>query len=153
MQPGIYVLLLYGNTTELKVGSLGSLSFSKGYYAYVGSALGPGGLSRVSRHIRVAREREQTPRWHIDYILMNKRFNLLRAYCLKTHEPLECLLAKALLLPSIPSFGSSDCSCASHLFVTSKDPDALIINACRSLGGNPVIHTIRNPHRDHEPFR
>jgi Uri superfamily endonuclease len=143
MQPGIYILLLSAKSAELQVGALGILPFSEGYYAYVGSALGPGGLARVSRHIKVARNKDRAPRWHIDYLLMDKRFTLTRVYCIHTADRLECLLAKAIPLPYIPHFGSSDCLCVSHLFISSQDPDALIRKACRSLGRDTIIHSIR----------
>jgi hypothetical protein len=51
---------------EIRVGRLGKLGFDTGIYAYVGSALGPGGVAaRLSRHIAGARK----DRWHIDYLL------------------------------------------------------------------------------------
>jgi Uri superfamily endonuclease len=53
--PGSYLLVIECETpTEIEVGALGTLGFEAGYYGYVGSAFGPGGLSRVDRHRRVA---------------------------------------------------------------------------------------------------
>ncbi len=37
---------------RIQIGKLGQFKFKKGYYAYVGSAFGPGGLnSRIKHHI------------------------------------------------------------------------------------------------------
>jgi len=63
--PGTYALVLrFSKRLEIIVGKLGVLSVQAGYYVYVGSALGPGGLAaRVGRHCR----REKALRWHVDY--------------------------------------------------------------------------------------
>ena len=67
MEKGIYTLVLSLSADQtVEVGSLGPVLFSKGYYAYTGSARGPGGLSRVERHISVMEGKNQTRRWHID---------------------------------------------------------------------------------------
>lgn len=142
MQPGIYILLLYGRPADIRIGSRGTIAFPEGFYAYVGSALGSGGLARLSRHIRLSRERNRDPRWHIDYLLLDDRFTLIRAYCIYTSSRLECSLAQGLFLPDVAGFGSSDCSCHSHLFYSVSDPDTVIREACISLGSTPVIHLL-----------
>jgi len=50
--PGTYLLLLrLEEDREIEIGRLGSLFFPRGYYLYVGSAMGPGGLvARLARH-------------------------------------------------------------------------------------------------------
>jgi len=65
-EKGSYVLVLRARAGfEKRVGSLGNLIFNKGFYAYIGSAFGPGGIgARVARH-----SRREKVRWHIDYIL------------------------------------------------------------------------------------
>jgi Uri superfamily endonuclease len=138
MKPGIYVLLLHG-CGAVRVGSLGTIEFTSGFYGYIGSALGSGGLARVSRHMRVALARDKKPRWHIDYLLIDQGFKLLQVYCAATTERLECPLAQAIALPSIPGFGSSDCSCQSHLFFSPDDPTQVIISAFDSIGLHPMI--------------
>ena len=69
--PGAYVLVLrFSKRLEISVGRLGVLSAQAGYYVYVGSALGPGGLAaRVGRHCR----REKTLRWHVDCLRTMRR--------------------------------------------------------------------------------
>ena len=64
--PGTYALVLrLSRRMEIVVGRLGVLEAQPGYYVYVGSALGPGGLAaRLGRHLR----REKTWHWHVDYL-------------------------------------------------------------------------------------
>ncbi len=64
--PGIYVLVLHlPAETHLTIGRLGAFDLHPGYYLYVGSAFGPGGLAgRLRHHRRPARH----PHWHIDYL-------------------------------------------------------------------------------------
>jgi hypothetical protein len=63
--PGTYVLILELTTRKvIQVGALGRIKFTAGWYAYAGSAFGPGGLAaRINRHLMSAKK----PHWHIDY--------------------------------------------------------------------------------------
>ncbi|TET50968.1 MAG: GIY-YIG nuclease family protein [Anaerolineales bacterium] len=115
--PGSYVLVLrLASPTAITVGSLGSIRFPKGYYAYVGSALGPGGLAaRIGRHLApVARQH-----WHID--ALRSRARPVAVWSAVGRERRECVWARALsALPGVltpaPGFGSTDCRCSTHLF-------------------------------------
>lgn len=122
MRGGIYCLVLRSEGAAIRIGSLGERTFGAGYYIYVGSALGPGGLERVGRHLRFAREKKRTPRWHLDYLLQDPRFRPVGAVCGCTGERLECRLASEIGGVSIQGFGSSDCTCPSHLFHRHIDP-------------------------------
>lgn len=116
MQPGIYTMVLgLDNEVEIPVGSLGNILFPRGYYAYTGSARGPGGLKRVERHMEVLKGIRTTRLWHIDYLLPLTCFK--KAIVTATLQDLECSIARKIgerLLP-IPGFGCTDCSCISHL--------------------------------------
>lgn len=89
--------------------------FSRGWYAYAGSAHGPGGMrSRLSRHLRP----EKRPHWHIDQLTGSPQAS---AWALPAVGANECDLVARLLscgqfeVPC-PGFGSSDCrNCRSHL--------------------------------------
>ena len=73
---GTYVLLIeLATAATIQVGRLGMLAFAKGYYAYVGSALG-GLEQRIDRHLRT----EKKLFWHIDYLLnlLEEKVNKLR---------------------------------------------------------------------------
>ena len=122
-RPGTYMLLMtLGEPVCLRVGNLGVFPFSAGWYAYVGSALGPGGLrARLSRHTRA----EKKLRWHIDYLLGQAR--LREVWYVEGPERRECAWARLLEdLPGtevpVPGFGASDCRCRSHLFVLTSRP-------------------------------
>lgn len=133
MKPGIYTLVLSLDTErEIAVGSLGRILFPRGYYAYTGSARGPGGLKRVERHLEIQRGTRNARRWHIDYLLPETRFQ--EAIITPTVQDMECSIARKVggrLLP-IPGFGCTDCSCISHLHF-SEDMEE-------------VLHAVRQAH-------
>ena len=141
----------------LRVGRLGVLCFD-GWYVYVGSALGPGGLKRLQRHFEYADRRDAPMRWHVDALLGAGA--LRGAVVGVTDERMECRLAHALgveLIPAFTGFGSSDCSCATHLFramsyeharevgmrvVTSLGLEASAFNAPKASSSPDVRHGI-----------
>ncbi|MDK2791111.1 MAG: endonuclease [Methanothermococcus sp.] len=86
--------------------------FKKGYYFYVGSAMGSSVnlYNRINRHL----SKEKNKHWHIDYLL--EFGNIKEIYISK--EECECETAKELsrFLDPIKGFGCSDCKCESHLF-------------------------------------
>jgi len=109
---GSYILLIeLPEPRSIPVGSLGSICFSKGYYAYVGSALN-GIEARVGRHLR----NNKKTHWHVDYLLQHS--TVTKVFIYETAERIECHLSRALSLHflSVPGFGSSDCNCRSHLY-------------------------------------
>ncbi len=64
---GTYVLILHAGSPAARVaiGRFGVLAVQPGYYVYVGSAFGPGGLkARLAHHAGPAK----SPHWHIDYL-------------------------------------------------------------------------------------
>jgi Uri superfamily endonuclease len=144
---GIYVLLLKGEGCRLTVGSLGERVFSPGWYGYIGSAQGSGGFARVRRHRILSLQRDRSPRWHIDYLLLDPRFRLRYVLCGPTGEDGECLLAGRIGPPAVAGFGCSDCHCPSHLFYRTADPRREVMNAMEELGIPVVIKTINNPGR------
>lgn len=121
-QPGTYALLLYlPRATHLQIGKLGAFDFPRGYYVYVGSARGAGGLrARVMRHWRDTKKNH----WHIDYLRAVAR--PVRVWYSTDARVRECawaaqLAADAARIPT-PRFGASDCACPAHLFHFSRPP-------------------------------
>lgn len=121
-QTGTYALYLkIEQETKISVGRLGIFVFPAGYYVYVGSALGSGGLrARLSRHQRG----DKKLYWHIDYFLLHA--NIVGVQVDSSGERLECRWAQALLsVPGAqviaPRFGASDCRCPAHLIYTGED--------------------------------
>lgn len=121
---GTYALLLHlSDDTSITIGRLGTFTFSRGWYVYVGSAFGPGGLAgRLSHHLRPAAK----PHWHIDYL---RRHAVVReCWLLADPHSFEHAWAERLLrLPgasvAVPRFGASDCRCPAHLVGCDARPD------------------------------
>jgi Uri superfamily endonuclease len=144
MDKGVYCLIFKNQGITVRVGALGDLTFQAGWHIYVGSALGSGGLKRLNRHISLAHMHDKKPKWHIDNLLTNPAFSLSYAIYAVTQERCECQLARELNKGNIPRFGSSDCSCRSHLLYRQSDPKQEIFAAFRDLQLDPVIKTIIN---------
>jgi Uri superfamily endonuclease len=121
-KPGTYVLLLRsGDHTAVQVGRWGLMTIRPGFYIYVGSAFGPGGVrARVSRHCRKTKRMH----WHIDYLREAATLESIWY----SHRPtrLEHRWAKALAKlnhgEAVNGFGCSDCGCESHLFHFERAP-------------------------------
>lgn len=115
-------MLYVKSLTQIQVGKLGVFHFKRGYYAYVGSAMGPGGLSaRLRHHLKVA----VRPHWHIDYLrreaVVKEVWVSRRSDCREHVWADKLMHMKTASIPA-PGFGSSDCSCATHLFYFQKRP-------------------------------
>lgn len=114
---GTYGLLLQAQTEQLiTIGRLGVMGVRPGWYVYVGSAFGPGGVKgRVGHHLRP----QSKPHWHIDYL--RQVAPLVEVWY--THDPIRhehtwaslCQQLPDATIP-LPRFGASDCTCPSHLF-------------------------------------
>jgi Uri superfamily endonuclease len=121
--PGTYTLILTPNTGKpVKIGKHGLLQVRGGFYVYVGSALGPGGLkARIAHHKKIS----SRPRWHIDYLRTVTQleeiwysFDTVR----REHQWADILAgAKGVTVP-YPGFGSSDCKCKAHLYFFKSKP-------------------------------
>jgi Uri superfamily endonuclease len=122
-RPGTYFLLLSSSTEAMiRVGQLGSLRLQPGFYVYVGSALGPGGVrARLAHHLRLA----EHPRWHIDYLRSHMTpKEVWFCYDRKSleHGWAHCFATMRGVSAPMAGFGSSDCDCKSHLFFFKKCP-------------------------------
>jgi Uri superfamily endonuclease len=113
---GTYALILrnYSKAT-IQIGRWGRICVKPGYYSYIGSAFGPGGVrARVSRHLR----KEKRKHWHIDYL--REFMEPVGIWYTHDRRRLEHIWAQSLSemggLMSIHGFGCSDCNCDSHLF-------------------------------------
>ena len=125
-EPGPYVLWLWlSKSRSIGVGKLGKLDFSKGWYAYVGSAMGPGGVAaRVGRHYKLKKKKH----WHIDYLRPATRVEGLfwRTDPLgREHIWAQRLGVVPLAGQPVYGFGATDCRCISHLFYYPRCPDLL----------------------------
>jgi Uri superfamily endonuclease len=122
-EPGTYALILQNRSTgKVQIGRLGQIELVPGYYIYVGSAFGPGGVrARVSRHWRA----DKPKHWHIDHL--REFVPPLSAWVSYKPEQLEHQWAQRLYetseMEAIQGFGCSDCKCYSHLFYTAVAPE------------------------------
>jgi Uri superfamily endonuclease len=144
MDKGIYCLVFKNPACTVRIGALGEVAFRKGWHIYVGSALGSGGLARLERHIALSRNKDQPPKWHVDWLSGNPSFCLQSTVHALTGERLECRLAAALGGENISGFGSSDCTCSSHLFYRHRNPVKEVQAALRSLGLEVCTKTLKN---------
>jgi len=141
-QPGTYALVLsLPRATTIGVGRLGRFRFPAGWYAYAGSARGPGGLAaRLSRHMRSFKPLH----WHVDY-LRACACPIVAWHAVGTRKK-ECAWAKVLAsLPGasapVPRFGASDCRCPAHLIHFVAPPDLKIF--ARAVD-EPVLEELLN---------
>jgi Uri superfamily endonuclease len=140
---GVYCLIFENQACKLKIGKKGEFSFASGFYIYVGSALGSGGLKRVKRHIDFSRNKDgnkdRKPRWHVDYLHLSPAFRLVSAVCASTSSKLECTLSSRIGGDSVFGFGCTDCTCNSHLFYRKKSPIDEITEVFKSLELSPLL--------------
>lgn len=130
---GTYVLeIALARPATIEVGALGDREFAAGTYAYVGSALGPGGFSRVERHRELARGDRDVRHWHVDYLLGHPESSL-ESVVTVPGEDRECELAASLPGTAVPGFGASDCDCSAHLLDVPETDD--VVAAAISAGG------------------
>ncbi len=121
--PGTYALLLSSTSdAEIRIGLLGDMQVQPGFYVYVGSALGPGGVrARLTHHICPA----ERPHWHIDYLRpYTKLEQIWFRYDRTSQEHVWAKRFAGMKGASVPlaGFGSSDCDCETHLFFFWKRP-------------------------------
>lgn len=141
--PGTYALVLASDEARgLCIGRLGSLALRPGWYVYVGSAFGPGGVgARLAHH----RKRAARPHWHVDHLRLHTQ--LERVWY--THDPIRREHQWAQVMRQLPGaemplhgFGSSDCACASHLLRFARRPSL-----------RRFQHEIRARFPEHAPIR
>lgn len=113
---GTYVLFVdLAEPSTIGFGAAGVFDLDAGRYAYVGSAFGPGGLSRVTRHRELADGSRNTRHWHVDYLL-GHHMTTIETVLTAEGANSECSVATALgEVGELLSLGASDCACAGHL--------------------------------------
>jgi Uri superfamily endonuclease len=136
---GTYALVLTNKRTgTIRVGRVSTMALQPGFYLYVGSAFGPGGLSaRIKHHRQVAAR----PHWHIDYL--RAACDLIEVWYTTKAAGREHAWARVLAeLPGavvpLPGFGSSDCRCRTHLFWFPQPPS--VTKLSQRLGNEVNVH-------------
>jgi len=118
---GVYLLVInLGKNSRIKVGKLGKITFNKGSYVYVGSALNSL-QARIARHLKSKKKL----RWHIDYLLASPNAEIGMVITKQTEKRIECKVNEIVQKfgELVEGFGCSDCKCKSHLtyFKTFED--------------------------------
>ena len=138
-RPGTYAFVMAcASHQRVEIGKLGGLRARPGFYVYVGSAFGPGGLrARIAHHLKISAR----PRWHIDYLrpLMDPT-EIWFTYDSRRREHQWAGVLASISGAAIPlkGFGASDCRCESHLYFFSFRPSG--------VGFQRRLHATLNPH-------
>ncbi|WP_138420792.1 GIY-YIG nuclease family protein [Aquibacillus sediminis] len=107
----------------ITIGKLGSFTFLTGTYVYVGSAKRYL-QKRVERHLKI----DKKLHWHYDYLRSYLEIKEVQTYAGNEEE---CRLFQRLYQQNNASmpcsgFGSSDCTCKSHLFFCPIDHTVIL---------------------------
>jgi endonuclease-3 len=129
---GTYTLLVELDApTTVSFGAQGARDLPSGWYAYTGTAFGPGGFSRVERHRRVARGDNDARHWHVDYLLGHPDARLVDDVRTPGADA-ECSVARRMCgdgpavdgenpaepidgIDEVSGVGATDCDCSAHL--------------------------------------
>lgn len=153
---GIYILVFHlSRRTVITFDRKGSQhSFPPGWYLYVGSACGAGGLcGRLARHQRHIGDRKRF-HWHVDYFREHSMLCEIW-YCeivdsAYEHQWGKTLTALVGATVPVPKFGASDCKaqCPSHFFHLSGRPSTSTFReklASRNLSTKVFVEFIEEP--------
>jgi Uri superfamily endonuclease len=120
---GTYALVLKNQSTStIQIGRRMRVDLQPGYYIYIGSAFGPGGVrARVIRHFR----KDKARHWHIDYLreFTDPVFVWYHHSSLRLEHEWAKSLYQLSGISHVQGFGCSDCKCDTHLFYISDKPD------------------------------
>ncbi len=123
---GTYLLIMHLiKNSQLNIGKRGHAKFNSGYYLYVGSAFGSGGLrARLHHHLSSS----APPRWHVDYFKHLAKIEEVW-YAItpfkREHEWANFINGLPEFTIALRGFGSSDCKCPTHLFYNRTYPQFL----------------------------
>ncbi|WP_435178339.1 GIY-YIG nuclease family protein [Halorussus sp. AFM4] len=141
MPEGTYTLLAeLAEDATVAFGAAGERALSAGWYAYTGSAFGPGGFARVERHRELAAGERDARHWHVDYLLGRPASRV--AEVVKTRdEDVECAVNRAIeaddraATEAVAGLGASDCDCDSHLqFAPERESLARAVRRAHTAG-------------------
>jgi len=161
---GVYILVFHlSRKTAITFDRKSSrYSFPPGWYLYVGSACGSGGLSRrLARHQRQSADGKRM-HWNVDYF--REHAILCEVwYCETADSEFEHQWAKTLTelvgaTVPVPKFGASDCEaqCPSHFFHLPDRPSTATFRsklASRGLSTKVFVECIEEPRRQKQSAR
>lgn len=146
---GTYQLVLELDTEAhfVRVGPFKEVTLVPGYYSYIGSALGSGGIQgRIGHHLR---DNSSNPHWHLDYVRPRMRiveawvtFDPVRRECNWSHVTRDALRGHAV----VEGLGSADCEiCPAHFYYFGENDPSFrkFVSAVRHAHpGHASVHRI-----------
>jgi Uri superfamily endonuclease len=125
-KPGTYALILScTSNARIQIGRLGTMQLQRGYYVYLGSALGPGGLrARIAHHQKLSTQ----PHWHIDYLRAHTQIHGIwfsNDARRREHQWASVMWTMRGVKVPLLGFGASDCDCRSHLYFFKRCPSRI----------------------------
>lgn len=137
---------------HVSIGKLGATWIKPGFYIYLGSAFGPGGLrARLSHHSKIS----GSPHWHIDYLRPATEVREIwytTDPITREHRWALTLIGHRYASIPVPGFGASDCDCRTHLIFFRKRPSGRYFRKMirrRYPNHGPIkIHTLSIRHAD-----
>ena len=144
--PGTYALVMrLPAARRLPIGRRREIHFfESGWYIYVGSAKGPGGIkSRTDRHLTLHRENAKPLIWNIDdlreaVVIEEIWFSYDEASL--EHEWSQAIMKHFRAEVPVKRFGSKDCKakCPAHLFRLAKRPVAAALRSAFNPSKKPI---------------
>ncbi len=133
MTKGTYCLVMkLDKDRNIEIGTRPHVRFPSGFYCYVGSAMNSL-EKRIGRHM----SRDKALHWHIDWFLEHAR--IVDVKRIESQDRLECGLSRDIARLSgrviMKGFGSSDCSCETHLHYFMRDPSRELERVVRKWKG------------------
>lgn len=145
-EEGIYALILYLRKEQtLRIGKLGVFDFPVGWYVYVGSAHGPGGVQkRTDRHRKNNITKKK--KWNIDFFRSEAR--LCEIWFSHASQIFECEWAQAFCkmpeaMVHAERFGANDCYpyCETHFLQFETRPcTAVLRHKLARLSQHPPVY-------------
>lgn len=141
--PGVYILVFYlAKATSIAFDRKGTQhTFPPGWYLYVGSACGVGGLNRrLVRHQRRISDGKNM-HWNVDYFrehaLLCELWYCETDDCRFEHHWAQTVADLSGATVPVPKFGASDCKadCSSHFFHLPTRPSTAVFRSLLSSRG------------------
>ena len=154
--PGVYILVFHlAKATSIAFDRKGTQhTFPPGWYLYVGSACGVGGLNRrLTRHQRRITDGKNT-HWNVDYFREHAQLCELwyceTDNCRFEHHWAQTVADLSGATVPVPKFGASDCkaNCPSHFFHLSGRPSTAVFRSMlssRELSSTVSVEFIAEP--------
>ena len=142
-EPGVYILVFHlAKATSITFDRKGTRhKFPAGWYLYVGSACGVGGLHRrLARHQRRIADGKNM-HWNVDYFrehaLLSELWYFETDDCRFEHHWAQTVTDQMGATVPVRKFGASDCKahCPSHFFHLSERPSTAVFRALLSSRG------------------